>query len=122
MDKVLIVDDNYRIRKLLGDILSLRFTVQEAGTAGEARRTIAEEPPKLIFLDVLLPDLNGFEFCAEVRAHPQSANVPIIITTGLGGREDVVRAFQAGASDYIVKPFTLLTVMEKVDKVLGAEP
>jgi DNA-binding response OmpR family regulator len=121
VDKVLIVDDNYRIRKLLVDILSLRFTVLEAGTADEARRSIAEDQPELIFLDVILPDQNGFDFCAEIRACPETARIPVIISTGLGGREDVVRAFAAGATDYIVKPFTLLTVLEKVEKVLGGE-
>ncbi len=119
MANILIVDDNYRIRKLLSDILSMRdFTVFEAGTPAEARAILASHQLDLIFLDIMLPDTNGFVLCAEIRATPAISHIPVIITTGLADREDVVKAHQAGASDYMVKPFTLITVMEKVDKYL----
>lgn len=119
MATVLIVDDNFRIRKLLRDILGMRdFSILDAANAEEARARLGEHIPDLIFLDVMLPDTNGFELCREIRATPPVAHVPVIITTGLADREDVVKAHHAGANDYIVKPFTLITVMEKVDKFL----
>ena len=119
MAGILIVDDNFRIRKLLREILALRdYTIYEAASPAEARELLKAESVSLIFLDVMLPDTDGFTYCAEIRATPSISHIPIVFLTGLGDRADVIKANRAGASDYIVKPFTLMTVMEKVDKYL----
>lgn len=119
MAGILIVDDNFRIRKLLRDILALRdYVIHEAADPVAARELLSSQRIDLIFLDVLLPETDGFAYCAEIRATPAVSHIPIIITTGLGDTDNVRKAYQVGASDYIVKPFTLMTVMEKVDKYL----
>ena len=117
--RILLVEDNLLVSTALQDILSEDgFEIQTAGTGKEAEALIKDISFSLVLLDLMLPDTNGFILCAEIRNTPAISHIPVIITTGLADREDVVKAHQAGANDYIVKPFTLITVMEKVDKFL----
>jgi two-component system KDP operon response regulator KdpE len=102
-EPVLIVDDNPQIRRALRTILiSQGFVVTDARTGEEALDLIRKERVELVLLDVNLPGMSGFETCAEIR---RGSDVPIIMLTVRNSERDKVQAFDAGADDYIVKPF-----------------
>jgi two-component system, OmpR family, KDP operon response regulator KdpE len=102
-EPILIVDDNPQIRRALRTILiSQGFVVLDARTGEEALEMIRQEHVDLILLDVNLPGMSGFETCKEIR---RNSSVPIIMITVRDSERDKVQAFDAGADDYVVKPF-----------------
>lgn len=101
---VLIVDDDYRIREALHELLSSRgFCAATFGSAGEYRAFEKPDLPACLILDVQLPDINGLEFQRQIAdvAHP-----PIVFITGHGDIPSSVRAIKAGAVDFLIKPFS----------------
>jgi PAS domain S-box-containing protein len=102
---ILYVDDNEGTRQaLLGIFRHEGFVVREAGSGSEALR-LAEEKPDLIILDVNLPDINGFEVCRQIKAHPATASIPVLHLSGYFIRsEEKVRGLESGADAYLVKP------------------
>jgi two-component system, cell cycle response regulator len=115
--QALVVDDSAVYRKLIGDHLrSWGFGVTLAETGSEAWR-ILEEPnaPKLVLLDWVLPDLDGIELCQRIRqAGSSSPYVYIILLTSKEGRQNMLQAMQAGADDYLVKPFDELELKARL--------
>jgi two-component system KDP operon response regulator KdpE len=102
-EAVLIVDDNPQIRRALRTILiSQGFVVMDARTGEEALDLIRKERVELVLLDVNLPGMSGFETCREIR---RASEVPVIMLTVRNSERDKVQAFDAGADDYVVKPF-----------------
>ena len=100
---VLVVDDEPQILRGLRVILrSAGFQVAEAATKREALDAIAVRPPDVMILDLVLPDGNGVEVCQEVR---RWSNLPIIVLSAVGDEREKVRALDAGADDYVTKPF-----------------
>ncbi len=107
VQNILIVEDDYLLCEALADYLSRgnKFTVIEAGTLREAEVALHDKvnPVAALILDIDLPDGNGRDFCVKLRQ--QDCNLPVIFLSGANGLNDVVRGLDAGASDYIVKPF-----------------
>jgi len=106
--QVLVVDDSAVYRKLIGDHLrSWGFGVTLAETGMEAWRVLQQaEAPKLVLLDWVLPDLDGTELCQRIRRSRSTGQyVYVILLTSKEGRQDMLEAMQAGADDYLVKPF-----------------
>jgi len=102
-EPILIVDDNPQIRRALRTILiSQGFVVMDARTGEEALDLLRRERVGLVLLDVNLPGMSGFETCSEIR---RTSGVPVIMVTVRNSERDKVQAFDAGADDYIVKPF-----------------
>jgi two-component system KDP operon response regulator KdpE len=102
-EPVLVVDDNPQIRRALRTILiSQGFVVMDARSGEEALDLIRKERMELVLLDVNLPGMSGFETCREIR---RASTVPVIMLTVRNSERDKVQAFDAGADDYIVKPF-----------------
>jgi two-component system KDP operon response regulator KdpE len=102
-ETVLIVDDNPQIRRALRAILiSQGFVVMDARTGEEALDLIRKERVELVLLDLNLPGMSGFETCSEIR---RASDIPVIMLTVRDSEGDKVQAFDAGADDYIVKPF-----------------
>ena len=117
---ILIVDDVGMVRQTLMRMLRVgKFDVLEAANAEEAVRILDENEPSLIILDVKMPGVDGIKFCGELKQAERTKNIPILMCTAMTERSFVVRALQAGASDYIVKPFEASTVLQKVRKALG---
>lgn len=119
---VLIVEDEPEVAELL------EFNLQAAGfhtlTAHDgltACRTIGDQQPDLVLLDLLLPDLTGWEICRMVRGHadPSVADLPIVMLTALASVEDKLRGLELGADDYISKPFATREVVLKVQNMLA---
>ncbi len=103
--RILIVDDDPLIRRILHDaVTECGYLVQEAASGREALRLVAEAPPDVVLLDIVMPELDGFETCAALRAMPQGETLPVVMTTSLESAENINRAYAAGATDYLPKP------------------
>lgn len=113
---VLVVEDEEFLRNLL--YVSLKregFVVVLARDGVEALETFSQQPFDLILLDILMPRMNGFEFCVEVR---KRSDVPIVMLTALNTPDDVVAGFELGADDFISKPFTFREVNARIQAIL----
>jgi DNA-binding response OmpR family regulator len=113
---ILIIDDDSALRALLAEQLAEgnEFHPVTAASLSEADKSLGGETGRfeLVILDITLPDGDGREYCAKLRA--QGHKMPIIMLTGSGGEMDVVRGLQAGANDYIVKPFRVMELMARI--------
>jgi diguanylate cyclase (GGDEF)-like protein len=106
--RVLVVDDDRNLRKIISTNLELAgFNVETAADGREALNMIEDAQPDVVLLDLMMPYMDGYEVAQRIRRHaqPSIANVPIIILTAKGETEDKLRGFEAGADDYITKPF-----------------
>lgn len=106
--RVLVVDDDRNLRKIISTNLELAgFMVEAAADGREALDKIETVSPDLVLLDLMMPHMDGYEVARHIRSHqnPMISNVPIIILTAKGETEDKLRGFEAGADDYITKPF-----------------
>ena len=113
---ILIVDDETNIRRFLNYELSRKgYNVIEAAGGKEAIEKVREYLPDLITLDIMMPDLDGFEVAAAVREDPVTQSIPILIISVLEEKEE---AFKAGANDYVTKPFSPEVVLNKIDHLL----
>lgn len=104
--KILIVDDvmsNVLLLKVL--LTNEKFTIATASNGRQALEQVDKENPDLILLDVMMPDLSGFEVAQQLKANPATAEIPIIFLTVLNSTADIVKGFQVGANDFISKPF-----------------
>ena len=115
--KILVVDDEARMRKLVKDFLSVKgFTVLEASNGEEAVDLFFEQKDiALIILDVMMPKMDGWETCRTIRKYSQ---VPIIMLTAKTEEADLIKGLEMGADDYIYKPFSPRAVVAKVGAVL----
>ncbi|WP_174733236.1 response regulator transcription factor [Mesobacillus harenae] len=101
-DTVLIVDDERNMRQLLKIHLSSYFHIKQAGSGKEALSCLEKEKVDLVILDIMMPDMNGWEVCKKVR---ETSQVPILMLTARGDVKDKVQGFDIGADDYLVKPY-----------------
>lgn len=112
---ILIVDDKPENLKLLSALLKKEGYKVRGVTSGEmALRTIQHMPPELILLDIMMPELDGYEVCCRIKEIPEFSEIPIIFLSALEKVEDKVRAFEVGAVDYIAKPFEIAEVLIRV--------
>lgn len=113
---ILIVDDEPETLKYVGANLKARgYRVGTAGDGLEAIRVFQEVSPDLIVLDIGLPGLDGFEVCAAVR---RRSTVPILILSAHGSEQDIIRALELGADDYLTKPFGVGELLARVQAIL----
>lgn len=103
--KVLIVDDDPDILDLLEATLSGEYEIAKASTGKEALEKVKTESPNLLVLDYVLPDIEGPDICKAIRKDTLVSNTPILMLTGKGEIEDKVGGLEAGADDYMLKPF-----------------
>ena len=114
--RVLLVDDtrlNLQVLFRTLDGRGLELLIAQNGT--EALRIAGEAHPHLILLDIMMPDLDGFEVCRRLKADPATADVPVIFLSALSQTEDKVKGFEQGAVDYITKPFQSEEVIARVN-------
>lgn len=108
---VLAVDDVPLNLLLVEKMLSkFQFRIRKAGNGRIALEEIAKEKPDLILLDLMMPEVDGFEVLRRVRENPETADIRIVILSALNSTEDIVRGYQLGANDFITKPI----IMEKL--------
>ncbi|MBE9608108.1 diguanylate cyclase domain-containing protein [Chitinilyticum piscinae] len=111
---VLVVDDQMSNIELLGELLGDDYDIRFALDAESALRLIAQQAPELILLDVMMPVMDGYQLCARLKAEPATRDLPIIFLTALSSPEEETRGLEAGAVDYITKPFTPAVVRARV--------
>ncbi len=112
---ILIVDDKPDNVRLLSTILTTQgYQVRKALNGQRAIATVQEFPPTLILLDVMMPEMNGYEVCAQLKASPKTSSIPVIFLSALDDVLDKVKAFDVGAVDYITKPFQDKEVLARV--------
>lgn len=112
---ILVVDDKPDNVRLLSTILTEKgYQVRKALNGPRAIATVQEFPPHLILLDVMMPEMNGYEVCAKLKASPKTSAIPVIFLSALDDVSDKVKAFDVGAVDYITKPFQEKEVLARV--------
>ncbi len=115
---VLIVDDEEIIQKIIeGLLLNQGYQLATASNGKEALEKAEELTPDLILLDVMMPDMDGFEVCKRLRQTPHLAEVPIIIITALDNREAKLQGIKAGADDFLTKPFDGVELQARVQTI-----
>jgi len=119
--KVLIVDDQKSVRQVTRmtlEEIGVRH-IHEAENGVKAVDTATLQPLDLIISDYNMPEMDGLGLLRAVRGHPAARRVPFILVTGRGDKELVVKAAQAGANNYVVKPFTADILKQKIEQVIG---
>lgn len=114
--KILIADDDQDLLALIGFTLTQTgYVVAKAGDGKSALRAFTAEAPDLVVLDINMPGATGFEVCAAIR---EQSRVPIMMLTARGEEEDLVKALELGADDYLTKPFSPRTLLARVKALL----
>lgn len=115
--KILVADDEPEIQKILSDFLTReRYDVVLAANGNEMLAAAQQENPELIILDLKMPGMTGTETCRELRARENTWHIPVIIATAF--RERVLEAFDAGADDFVTKPFHLEELAVRIKSFL----
>ncbi len=119
MKKILVVDDDTTLRIALTRYLEKRgYLVQDAGSGVEALAAFEKDHPDLVVSDVMMPEMDGFEFCRRLRATRSGQLVPFIFLSSRGEVEDRVQGHSIGADDYLIKPFEPRELLAKIEAQL----
>ena len=119
---VLVVDDSPTIRKIVEITLKRQgIEVVSASSGVIALAAIANTPPQLILLDIMLPKVNGYQICQIIRRNPAYRHIPVVMLSGKDGVFDKVRGKLVGATEYITKPFEPRDLLRVVRKYVKAE-
>lgn len=117
--RVLVIDDEESIRLLISDLLEMQgYEVLTAVNGLEGVRKTFSEAPALVITDVLMPEMTGIGYLQRVRAEIPPAKLPIIVVSALGLQEHIVKSFEAGATDYLIKPFHHSELLARVHVAL----
>jgi sigma-B regulation protein RsbU (phosphoserine phosphatase) len=119
--RVLIVDDAKANVDILIEGLKRHYKLSVALNGEMALKAAAQQPPDLVLLDVLMPGMGGFDVCRRLRSNPETADVPIMFLSSLEEIEDKAKGFEAGANDYVTKPFEMLEVKARVHSLIKAK-
>lgn len=112
---ILIIDDNTMNLNFLGNLLVEHgYNVAVSQSGAEGLGFVIKRKPDLILLDVMMPEVNGFEICRELKQSPDSRDIPVIFLTALTDLDDKIRGFNAGGDDYITKPFDNEEVLARI--------
>lgn len=118
-DMVLIVDDEVTTAQLVKMVLKKQgYRVVTASNGPEALRIADDLLPDLILLDIVLPGMDGFHVCQYIRKNPRTAEIPVIMFSGLDRPADQRMAFYAGSDDYLTKPVKMAELLEKIRTIL----
>ncbi|MBE0599179.1 MAG: response regulator [Desulfuromonadales bacterium] len=118
--KILIVEDEESLLKLESILLTSKgFDVQGVTNGQAALDAIAAEHPDLVLLDIMLPEIDGFEVCRRIKNDPATRQIPVIMLTAKKSREDMARGEKVGADWYITKPFKSAMVIETIQRFLA---
>jgi DNA-binding response OmpR family regulator len=120
MKKILVVDDKPEVVELVTATLEGEgYQIISASDGREALEKIDKEEPGLVLLDIIMPKMDGFEVLSEVKKHPKTKEIPIIMLTAKGQKLDKDKGRRLGAEDYIIKPFSPSHLLRKIEEVLG---
>ena len=115
--RILIADDNENIRDALAYLLEEEgYEILIARNGAEALRMVRELQPHLVFLDIMMPEMSGYDVCRSIRSDPQLKGTYIIMLTAMGQIAEQERGREAGADQFIVKPFSPMEILSLVRK------
>ena len=118
--KILIVEDEESLLKLESILLTSRgYEVKGVADGQAALDAVATMKPDLILLDIMLPEIDGFEVCRQIKLNEATKHIPIIMLTAKKSREDMARGEQVGADWYITKPFKSAMVIETIQRFIS---
>lgn len=113
--RILVVDDTELNVQVLSDILTRKgYQVVTAASGAEGLEVLASEKPDLVLLDVLMPEMNGYEVCRRIRANPDTTTLPVVLVTALDPGEERVKGIEAGADDFLTKPINRAELLARV--------
>jgi class 3 adenylate cyclase len=117
--KVLVVDDTPQNVKLLADLLAAKgYAPVTASSGEEALAKLAQERPSLVLLDIMMPGLSGYDVCRRIRADAATALLPVVLVTSLDPGEERLKGIEAGADDFVQKPFSHAELLARVRSLL----
>jgi class 3 adenylate cyclase/CheY-like chemotaxis protein len=117
--KILVVDDTSKNVKLLADLLIVKgYSVVTAESGREALARLEAERPDLVLLDVVMPEMSGYEVCQKIRENPATQILPVIMVTALDPSEERVKGLDAGADDFLTKPINRAELLARVRSLL----
>lgn len=119
-NKILIVEDDKFLRELISQkLVKEQYDVSSAIDGEEGIKKIKEEKPDMVLLDLILPGIDGFEVLTKMKEDTSISNIPVIILSNLGQKEDIERGLKLGAKDYMIKAhFTPGEIIEKIKSIL----
>ena len=121
--RILVVDDEPPIREILKfQLENAGFYVKCAQDGEEGLQMVSEDPPDLVLLDLMIPQMDGYEVCRRIKSNYDTRHIPVIILTARGEEQDRVRGLKLGADDYVVKPFGVKELLARVEAVLRRSP
>jgi len=116
MKRILVVDDDKTLRDVLMEYLQKEgYQVEDASSGAEGMKCFKSNPPDLVVSDVMMPEMDGLEFCRTLRSTPSGQLVPFIFLSGMGELDDRVRGHEMGADDYVTKPFEIRELLAKIE-------
>ncbi|MBD3324958.1 response regulator [candidate division KSB3 bacterium] len=116
---ILVIEDDLSTRNLLQKSFEKAgYQVLIAKNGREGLATALKTPPDLVLSDVMMPEMNGYELCQKLKTHPTTKALPVILLTARGDTESTVEGFEAGADEYIAKPFEMQEVLARVGRIL----
>jgi CheY-like chemotaxis protein len=116
--KVLVVDDQPVNIQIIHQILNADYQIFMATSGAQAISLCQSNPPDLILLDVVMPELDGLATCRLLKQQPQLAQIPVIFVTGLHSQEEENQCWQAGAADFVLKPVNAMTLKHRIKNQL----
>ncbi len=118
--KILVVDDEPHVIRSLTFVLEKEgYNVSSAANGEDAMAKIQQSKPRLMFLDVMMPKKNGYEVCKEIKNNSSFNDIHVIMLTAKGQAADREKGMNAGADDFMTKPFSLMAVVDKAKELLG---
>ncbi len=119
MKKILVVDDKADIRKLIKILLDFRYEVMQIGSADEASHLIGQWCPDLILLDIMMPGMDGLQWCQRLKNENATKAIKVIMVSARATKNDIEAGMTAGADDYIAKPFSPLKLLSAIEALLS---
>lgn len=111
---ILVVDDQANNLKVISSVLGESYTLSFANNGTNALKILSNLTPDLVLLDVMMPEMDGYEVCRHIKSNEKTKDIPVIFLTAKTDIEDIVKAFSAGAVDYITKPFNIMELKVRV--------
>ncbi len=117
---ILIVDDEETNIDILVNTLSGDYDIAVAMDGKSALEAVEEEPPDLILLDIMMPDMDGYEVCKRLKDNPETADIPVIFVSAFSATDEKQNGLESGAVDFLTKPFSPSVIQDKVKQHLTA--
>jgi twitching motility two-component system response regulator PilG len=118
--KILVVEDEESLLMLERILLSSKgYSVTGVMDGKAAMAEVTANPPDLVILDIMLPEMDGFEVCRQIKENPATNAIPVVMLTAKKSNQDVTRGMEVGADAYITKPFKSAKVIEVIEGLLG---